>query len=104
MRIEILTMPGCPNRTRALDAVVTALASLRRSDVEVLEREIADERAAEAAKMGGSPTILVNGLDLFSASGTTPSMSCRLYREGDSVSGAPSAESLVERLHKAVFR
>ena len=102
MQIEILTVPGCPNRTRALNAVVTSLASLGRLDVDVLEREIADDRAAVAAMMIGSPTILVDGVDLFSDSAMAPSMSCRLYREGDVIDGAPSIESLIKRLHTVI--
>lgn len=96
MRIEILTVPGCPNRWRAFIAVTDALTRLGRSDVVVVEREIADDGAASEARMSGSPTILLDGRDLFPDSAGQPSMSCRLYGDGGSLVGAPSVESLVE--------
>lgn len=101
MHIEVLTIPGCPNRAAAVDAVLTALASLGRDDVDVVEREVADDRAAAEAGMNGSPTILVDGLDLFPDSPATRSMSCRLYRDGQSVGGVPSVAGLVESLQNA---
>ncbi|MFD5271579.1 hypothetical protein [Streptomyces sp. NPDC058335] len=33
--------------------------------------------------MNGSPTFLLDGVDRFVQAGGVPSVSCRLYREGD---------------------
>jgi hypothetical protein len=45
--------------------------------------------------MRGSPTLLVDGRNLFADPDTPPSLSCRLYRAPDgSQQGAPSVEDL----------
>lgn len=67
-------------------------------DLTASVREIEVTSAAEAARLGmaGSPTVLVDGRDPFG--GQTPSVACRLYRNGTSVDGAPSVAALVEVL------
>jgi len=98
MRIEILTVPDCPNRVPMVEAVREALAALHRTEVTVLERTVTDDRTAFAGMMHGSPTILVDGVDPFADPGAAPSVSCRLYRDGGSVAGRPSVERLREVL------
>lgn len=93
MDIELLYVPHCPNLGAARRNVQDALriaavqASLR-------EREVGTQEDAAAAGMHGSPTVLVDGRDPFPTSGE-PSLSCRLYREGDRTLGAPSVEAVV---------
>jgi Phage integrase, N-terminal SAM-like domain len=65
----------------------------------VHRREIADEREAAEAGMHGSPTLLVNGTDPFTAPGQPPSLSCRLYRD---VEGRPGPAPSVEALRRAL--
>jgi hypothetical protein len=48
--------------------------------------------------MAGSPTILVEGRDLFGADPLEPSISCRLYRSARGVEGAPTVDALVDAL------
>lgn len=94
MRIEILTVPGCPNRLLAVERVGAALAAVGRNDVAVVQREAGDAIQARRIGLCGSPTILVDGHDPFAGGGLEPSVSCRLYRDGDAVAGAPSVEQL----------
>ena len=79
MRIDVLAVSGCPHRGLAMTRVQEAID---RSGVDavVAERVIDDAGVAAAVGMAGSPTILVDGRDLFGASGLEPSISCRLYR------------------------
>ena len=64
----------------------------------VAERIIDDPTEAATMSMAGSPTILVDGHDLFGAADVEPSISCRLYRAEASVEGAPSVNSLIDAL------
>ncbi|MGI8822950.1 MAG: thioredoxin family protein [Acidimicrobiia bacterium] len=98
MRIELLTVSGCPHRDVTLDRVREALVLAGRRDVVVTERRVDDAEAAQAVGMRRSPTILVDGRDPFAADDTAPSLSCRLYRSERGVEGAPTVEALVDAL------
>ncbi|MFI8435551.1 thioredoxin family protein [Streptomyces sp. NPDC079020] len=92
MRITVLTVPGCPNAPLALSRVTAALAG-RKAEVELVE--VHDEAQAAERGMNGSPTVLLDGVDPFAPAGAVPSVSCRLYREGDgAVAGAPGVAAL----------
>lgn len=94
VRIDLLFVEGCPNRDLARRNIDAALARAALVDVVVHERQVDTEEVARTLGMGGSPTILVDGRDPFAEPGTVASLSCRLYRSRDAVSGAPSAEDL----------
>ncbi|HEY6416931.1 MAG TPA: organomercurial lyase [Acidimicrobiales bacterium] len=68
------------------------------------ERVIADDAQAATAAMSGSPTILVDGVDLFPAEVAVPSVSCRLYPSQAGTEGAPTVDALIDALAKRRFR
>jgi len=93
MRIEVLTVPECPNGPLAEQRLAEALAG--RPDVTVERRVAGTEAEAERYGMHGSPTVLIDGRDPFAAPGAGTSLSCRLYRdEQGRVQGAPSTGQL----------
>ncbi|MGH3201792.1 MAG: alkylmercury lyase family protein [Streptosporangiaceae bacterium] len=93
MRIEVLTVPDCPNGPVLEQRLAEALAG--RADVQVERRVVATAEEAERRGMHGSPTVLVDGRDPFAAPETAGSISCRLYRgEDGAVQGAPSSGQL----------
>ncbi|MGW1073025.1 hypothetical protein [Streptomyces sp. NPDC002537] len=93
MRVEMLTVPDCPNGPVLRERLALALAG--RTDVEFTEHVVDDQAEAERRGMHGSPTLLVDGHDPFAAPGAAASVSCRLYRGADGrVDGAPSIEEL----------
>lgn len=98
MEIEVLTVADCPHRVRTLDRLRDALAHVGRTDVAITEREVGDATEASRLGMHGSPTILVDGRDLFGDFRTEASLSCRLYRSDAGVDGAPSVDALVDAL------
>jgi hypothetical protein len=55
-----------------------------------------DESEAVRHGMAGSPTVLLNGRDLFSGGG--PAWGCRLYPGEAGMEGAPSVRSLLQAL------
>ena len=100
MRIEVLTVPGCPNGPLAEQRLAEALAG--RPGVTVERRVAATAEQAAEYGMHGSPTVLINGRDPFAGPGAAPSLSCRLYRdEQGQVQGAPSTAQLSAALAAA---
>jgi hypothetical protein len=69
-----------------------------RLDAHVVERVVDDAAIAAAVAMSGSPTILVDGRDLFGSGVSQPSISCRLYRSETGIEGAPSVSALMDAL------
>lgn len=94
MRIDLLYVPDCANLATARERIGAALGTLGVATT-VHETEIDSLDAAVATGMRGSPTILIDGVDPFAPSGTTPSLSCRLVRTDDGIEGVPSVEHLV---------
>lgn len=74
---------------------IEALLAAGITDAEITERLITNDAEAHALGMHGSPTILIDGHDPFVEAGTSPSMSCRLYRTTTGFEGAPSVVALI---------
>lgn len=97
-RIEVLTVPDCPHRELMVERLRQALDQTGRPDVLVTERVIDHLEGAVTAGMHGSPTVLIDGQDPFTADGTLGSVSCRLYATEMGIDGAPGVAELVEAL------
>ena len=103
MNVELLWWEGCPSTERALEAVREALAELGLSDVEVHAREIETDDEARSAGFVGSPTILIDGVDVVPAAAEEQiGLSCRVYRRRDGrISPTPDPDDLREALRRA---
>jgi hypothetical protein len=98
--VELLFWAGCPSHPEALADLRAALAGR----AEVVVREIATEEQAIAERFPGSPTIRVDGEDLF-PSAEVPSLTCRVYRLADGrFSPTPDPEALRAALDRALAR
>ena len=99
MRIELLWWEGCPSTDRALSELRGALDELGLPD-DVVMREIRTDEEAEATAFTGSPTILIDGVELMTAlgrgAGDEPAgLNCRVYQRRDGrVSPTPDPEDL----------
>lgn len=80
MRVEMMTVPDCPNGPVLKERLVLALAG--RTDVELTEHVVDDQAEAEHRGMYGSPTLLVDGRDPFAAPGTEAACPAALPRSG----------------------
>lgn len=103
MEVRLVYFDGCPNWQLARTRLRQVLDRLGRSDVSIsgVRVETADE--ASAAGFAGSPTILVDGWDLFPA--TTEwagGLGCRLYRTPAGSAGAPRVEDIMGALSERV--
>ena len=78
MEVELLFWDGCPSHPAALEQ----LRGILGDDVPIAVREIVSEADAVAEGFPGSPTIRVDGEDLFPID-DPPGLSCRIYRLAD---------------------
>jgi predicted DsbA family dithiol-disulfide isomerase len=72
MRIEVLTVPECPNGPLVEQRLAEALAG--RPDVRVERRVAGTAAQAEEYGMRGSPTVLIDGRDPFAGPGDGASL------------------------------
>jgi hypothetical protein len=91
MRVELLYFKGCPN-WRTVDRRLHLLA--REQGFEVHHRLVSTAEEAELEGFRGSPTVMVNGRDLFARCDEPIGMTCRLYRTPDGPAGAPTIDML----------
>jgi hypothetical protein len=97
VEVELLYWEGCPSHPAALADLRAALGD----EVPVTVREVVSEAQAVAERFPGSPTIRVNGEDLF-PSDEPPSLNCRIYRLADGrFSPTPDPGLLREALRRA---
>ena len=100
VEVELLYWEGCPSHPEALADLRAALGD----DVPVGVREIETEEQALAEGFPGSPTIRVDGADLFPVD-DPPSLSCRIYRLADGrFSPTPDPGLLRDALARAALR
>jgi hypothetical protein len=97
VEVELLYWDGCPSHEAALAMVRDVLGE----GVPVTVREIVSEQQAIAEGFAGSPTIRVDGEDLFPID-DPPGLNCRVYRLADGrYSPTPDPTELRERLRAA---
>ncbi|TDZ81809.1 alkylmercury lyase family protein [Mycobacteroides salmoniphilum] len=102
MNLEILQVPDCPNVQLLEERIAAALAG-EQIAVTITHRVVNTPEEAEAHRMAGSPTLLVDGQDLFGERGLSAGLSCRLYPGPDGgFQGAPSVGALRAALQRHV--
>jgi hypothetical protein len=94
VEVELLYWDGCPSHPEAL----ALLRAILGDDAPIALREVVSEEQAAAEGFAGSPTIRVDGEDLFPID-DPPGLTCRVYRLADGrYSPTPDPEELRERL------
>ena len=98
MRVEVLYFDGCPTYQTAEETLRGVLA---REDIEADVELVAVNTNEEARRLRspGSPTIRVNGEDLFPVANRVGyALGCRMYATPEGLKGSPTAEMLKEAL------
>lgn len=90
MDLVVLHVADCPHLPVLLDRLTMV------TDAPVVTRLVETDADAARYGMAGSPTLLVDGVDLFRAPGDRASgLSCRIYRADDGgLAPTPSVEQL----------
>lgn len=95
MNVTLLYFDDCPS-WRVADEHLRALQSTLGF---VLDRiEVTSPEAAEAHCFRGSPSIHVDGVDLFAEPDAPVGLSCRIYQTSEGPAGSPTLGQLGEAL------
>lgn len=94
MDVELLVLADCPNGPLARGLLRRALDELDMHRVQVRTTTIRSADQASRRGFGGSPTILIDGVDPFADPGRGPALSCRLYPTPTDAAGVPLPEQL----------
>jgi hypothetical protein len=94
MRVEVLYFDECPTYRAAEETLRGVLAQEEvEADVELVAVNIHEE--ARRLRFPGSPTIRVDGEDLFRVPDRTGyALGCRMYATPEGLRGAPTAEMI----------
>lgn len=92
MDVSLLYFDDCPNWGLA-DERLAAIAA-ERPDVVVTRHRVESVEEAERLGFHGSPSILIDGVDVFAEPGAGVGLSCRVFRTPEGLRGAPTMEQL----------
>lgn len=92
MDIALLYFDDCPNWKVAEERLAAIAAE--RTDLTVTRHVVDTVEEAERVGFHGSPSILVDGVDVFAEADAGVGLSCRVYRTPDGLAGAPTMEQL----------
>ena len=107
--IELLYFDGCPSWHTALDNLREAIEEITLPQeitlpegetlpLQVRLIEITNPQQAQDEHFLGSPSIRMNGVDLWPESRSRYNLSCRVYQTAQGMRGSPTVEMLRERI------
>lgn len=103
MDVRLLYVDGCSNWPTARERLRGVLDRLGRADLPIRRVRVGTDEEAVAKGFAGSPTILIDGTDLFPLSGAwTGGLACRLYETPAGLAGAPTADAIMTALSERV--
>ena len=100
MQVTVVYFEGCPSWREAGHRMRLALEQAGKADVAIAFAPVATQAEAAAAGFRGSPTILVDGADLFPGMPEQTGLSCRLYATAGGVVGVPELANLTSALER----
>ncbi len=95
MNVTLLYFCDCPN-WQDTDALLASLQSELGFDFD--RHSVENVADAERLQFRGSPTVLIDGHDVFAVGDEPVGLSCRVYRTDEGVRGAPTEAQLRELL------
>ncbi|WP_062387523.1 hypothetical protein [Demequina iriomotensis] len=98
MKVELLHIESCPGHAHARVRLRAALDDLGLAAVEVQEQLVRTSEQAAETSFAGSPTILVDGEDLFPTGQLLLALACRVYPTNAGLADCPTQAQLVEAL------
>ena len=92
MDVTLLYFTECPNWQVANERL--KLLASERSDINVRYQLVETSEQADSVGFFGSPSIQVNGVDVFAEPGSQAGLTCRRYPTPNGFEGAPTLEQL----------
>ena len=90
MTVEVLTVSDCPHTQQVL-SLVNAILEEEHLNAQVNHVIVPDEQAAQVLHFPGSPTVRINGFDIQPSGVKAFGLACRVYHDGDRITGVPPA-------------
>ena len=100
MELEVLHLEDCPNWQEAGVRASHALSGAGRPDIRVTYRLLRTPEEAATTAFAGSPTLALDGVDLFPSDGGTADLACRVYVTPHGLAGLPTEGQIVDALVK----
>lgn len=98
-KIEFLYFNGCPNSQPTFDNLIESLKDLDSKDINVERIEVNNLEEAQKFKFLGSPSIYVNGIDLYTLKKPDKfNYACRTFNINNKKTGILTKEFIKERL------
>jgi hypothetical protein len=94
VKVEILYFDGCPSWQDALVNLREVLGDTQ--PIDLIRIETPEE--AQAEQFAGSPTIRIDGRDLFPHDRSDYALACRVYQAPGGQAGVPTVEMIEEAL------
>ena len=100
MQIEVLYFDGCPSY-RMAEKTLREVFAEEGMEAELDMVAVNNDEEAQRLRFPGSPTIRVDGQDLFPVpQRASYALGCRTYATPEGLKGSPTAEMLREALHR----
>lgn len=103
MQIELLHITECPSWVACLKNLRHSLIDLD-LDVQVNVTRVDGSNIDQYKRFQGSPTILVDGRDLFEVDDFDGALSCRVYKTPDGLRGMPTQQQITQSLGQTLDR
>ena len=100
MQVSLVYFADCPNWSEAGRRLRLALDLIGRPDVEIRFVQVRTEVEAAAAGFAGSPTFVVDGVDLLGPVPGPVGLACRVYATPAGLAGVPEVSQVVAALEK----
>ena len=101
LQITLQYFDGCPSWRPALENLRMVIAAEKiAAKISLVKIESSDQ--AQQEHFLGSPSFLVNGIDLWPEERTDYSLNCRVYRTPAGLKGSPTIGMLRERLQEVM--
>ena len=98
MKIEVLVVPSRAHESATVEDTRTALDDIGLGSVDFTVVDVDSQQAADSHRFVGSPSIYVDGADIFREPDRPASVACRIYPGGG---GVPDLRDLRQALKRA---
>jgi hypothetical protein len=98
MNIEVLHIEDCPSWVEAGNRLREALDATGFGETTITYRLLSTSEDAARVAFAGSPTITIDGQDLFPSGSPTTDLACRVYLTSTGLAGLPTTEQLIEAI------
>jgi len=92
--VELQVLADCPNDAPATAMLLRALDEAGAAETPIRRTVVTSPQQAADLGFAGSPTFLINGVDLFAGTERNIGLSCRMYPTASGWAGVPEAAEL----------